>query len=251
MNNNEVQNLFISTKTKIKTRHKNTFDWVTSIILNTYKNYIEILLSEEYLKTIVLIGDIIFCEICDVGNIYTIEAEVINVKLISKTIVLRINNINKIKNFREFQRYYVSISSSISTEDSIGEKYAVIINLSESGLGMITNCNLDINNIVFLKLYFRSFQTTCNILCNIIWKRTFENNFLYGVKIFDIDNINTIIYEELINYLSTMEKNIVQKLLDDSSQKFSISSNINTSPVKEIFFEKVEGIVEEFIEEIE
>ena len=188
----------------IETKHKNANDWVVTEIVSCFADYIELRQVEDYLTSVVMLGDKLLCRIITPKTIYIIRAEVYNVKFASRTLILKAYKLETVENTRTRNRYDVYLSSSIKKVDWIGEEYSVVVNISVSGLSLITKAKLDIDDKIQVSIYFKGFQ---NIIaeCSIRWKGEFNENPLYGLSIDYMDEISDFKYKNFIKKVQRKE----------------------------------------------
>lgn len=200
----------IPSKTILKTKHTDSYDWVTTIVKGMFNDYIEIEQVEEYLGKVLMIGDKIICKYENDNFIYNLETTVYNIKIASRSVVLLIHFSNKVKSTRKDSRLDVYLSAGYTIAGSHGETYSIITNISKSGIGFISKGKLELNEIVELVIYV-SFSKIITSLCEIKWVKTEENKFIYGTKLLEMDNISKKLFKNLISHIVRHEKHILTK----------------------------------------
>lgn len=206
---NAIESL-LPEKSIIKTRHPGSYDWVTTIIQKAYDNYLEVEQVEDYMAKVLMIGDNLLCKYADNECLYTLETTVHNIKFETQSVVLSVNNVKKVENMRCSYRYDAYLSSSLKSEETIGELYSVVTNLSYSGMSIITKGFMKIGEQINMNIYL-SGNNIISFRCEIKWCDVMWPNNLYGVEIVEIDESNRIKFEEYLKKLEIKEKRLLSK----------------------------------------
>jgi hypothetical protein len=198
----------------IKTRHINTCDWVSTVILRNFNEFFEIKQTKEYLEKILMINDEILCKRITDEYIYEVEARVVNIKFSTRSIVLKAINLERIPNNRNYRRFDVFISSSFNCKNVPMETYAVVTDISEYGLSMITTEKLEIDESVNLSLYLSNFN---EIFMDAITKsiKKIHDKYTYGLY---IQNMIEFEKDKYLTYLSKLQK-AEDKILKNNAQE--------------------------------
>jgi c-di-GMP-binding flagellar brake protein YcgR len=207
----EIENI-LPEKSIIKTRHPGSYDWVTTIIRKAYANCIEVEQVEDYMVKVLMIGDNLLIKYSDKEYLYTVESTVQGIKFASRTVLLAVNNIKKIKNIRYSYRYDAYLSSSLKVLEDFSEIYSVVTNLSNTGMSIITKGYMEIGEKVDMNVYLSS-ENIINFKCEIKWSDVIWPNNIYGVHILDIDNVNKEKFEGYIKKLERKEKRLISKYI--------------------------------------
>ncbi|MEN8907454.1 MAG: PilZ domain-containing protein [Clostridiales bacterium] len=208
----------------IKSKHCQSNNWVNNIIMDIDDKNIKINLGmdNEYVKSIVMVGDTIKCkyyvkhkEYVLVGWITDIEAN------FPQKLVIRIHDIELYENQREFKRYDVYICSVIKKRrtDKKGI-FTIMTNVSSGGAAfslkkdisedfMQTEKNV-MQDIYFFEIYISN-EVTLIFQGEIVRRTKRERGLEYGVKLIDIDNENTLILDNYIKELENKDKEIYNK----------------------------------------
>lgn len=194
----------------IETKHQSDNNWIITVILNSFGNFIEIKQVEDYLNSILMIGDRLQCKFVTNKAIYLIEAEVYNVKFASRAVVLKASDIKTIENIRKYRRYDVYLSASFSKKGTVGENYCVIVNVSAEGLSIITRSGLEMDERINIGIYFHGFHFLM-AECAVKWQDKINGNNLYGLLIVDMDEITRFQYLNYIKKLQRKERTLRKK----------------------------------------
>ncbi len=197
-------------KSIIKTRHPGSYDWVTTIIQKAYDSYLEVEQVEDYMSKVLMIGDNLLCKYADKECLYTLETTVHNIRFTTQSVVLTVNNVKKMKNIRCSYRYDAYLSASFKTQETVGESYSVVTNLSNSGMSIITKGFMEIGEKINMNIYISS-SNIISFLCEIKWSDVIWPNNMYGIQIVEIDDLNKAKYEDYIKKLERKEKHLLSK----------------------------------------
>jgi len=196
----------------IKTKHAGGNDWVTTAVINSRGQFLEVKQVDEYLESVLMIGDKLECKIVEKNLIYLMNAEVYNVKFASRSIVLLVDTIQSIKNVRKHKRYDVYLSSCFCKKGEVCDNYCVVVNVSLEGLSIITRSKLKAGDIIDLNIYFKGFQLV-SFECEIRWKSKSEQNYLYGLSIKNISEKSKALYRSFIKKLQRKERLLTKERL--------------------------------------
>ena len=190
--------------------------WFKSIVLNAHERFIEVKLTEQFLNSAIMPGDLLQCMIFVEDSIYIIEAVVYNIKFISGSIVLKINDLKTMDNARKHKRYNALLSATFSEDGKLEEHYCIVLNISISGICIITKPKLQEGDIIEICInYSNSHFITAQYTVNWVLDRGPKN--MYGLSIIHIDDKNKFLMSELIDELEDIEKNSIKLLLEEKS----------------------------------
>lgn len=195
----------------IETKMKNEKNWDQTVILNVHNEYLEVSQIDRYVSNALMIGDNLECRIINDDRIIIMDTLVYNIKLVSNSIVLKILKVQGFDNLRHHKRYEVSFSATFHKKDGLGEKYAVVINLSLSGMCIITRDSLVKDDVIEIHLKYPGgkYITT---ECSVIWVTQSDQSYFCGLLISNMDDINKTLYKKLIKNLQGKEKRKKEKL---------------------------------------
>ena len=176
-------------------------EWLPNIIKETTDNLIKINLNDYYFKKGVMVGDFISVRFSYEESEYILEGEISDIDIYDTyTISIFINNVNIYINRRAHFRYYAKLGASLKSSLSEKGVYSIVINISLSGLGIISKTNLNIGSNVFLDLFVSS-KSIIPINGTIIRKRALNYGYEYGISITDISDDSHFKLKNLIESL--------------------------------------------------
>lgn len=194
----------------VRTKHKNSSNWVVSGVLSVYGCYIEIEHVEEYLSSVLMICDILDCQMVDNENLYIMSAEVFNVKFASRSVILKIEAIDIVKNKREYKRYDVYLSGSYCKSEDIHENYCVVLDISVGGIKIVTKGKLNKGDTIELLMYNKKFSIII-AECIVKWIDEKDSNYYYGLSISYMDERSKNLYRNFIRNLRRKEIQLCKK----------------------------------------
>lgn len=194
----------------VRTKQQNSSEWVVTGVINVYGNFIEIEHVEGYLKSVLMIGDILDCQKIDDKYIYIMTAEVYNVKFASRSVILKIKTIDIINNKREYKRYDVYLSGSFCKIDDIYENYCVVLNISLGGISIVTRGKLEKDDNIELVMYNKKSHIITSE-CVVKWVKRNDSNYYYGLSITNMDERSKSLYQNFIRILRRKEIKLCKK----------------------------------------
>jgi len=202
----------------IEIRREDQDIWSKSIVINVHGRFIEVKQVEQFLNPAIMAGDILQCMVIVENSIHLMKAMVYNIKFISGSIVLKVNDYKTINNERRHKRYNVLLSATLSESGKLKEHYGVVLNISISGLCIITNCKLKQDDIVEVCMCCLD-SNFINAQCTVKWICDRWQKKVYGLAIAHIDEKSKFLLSELINKLEAAERDKLKKLMDSKPQQ--------------------------------
>lgn len=194
----------------VRTKHQNSSEWVVTGVINVYGDFIEIEHVEGYLYSVLMIGDVLDCQMVDDNYIYIMTAEVYNVKFASRSVILKIKTIDIINNKREYKRYDVYLSGSFCKIDDIYENYCVVLNISLGGISIVTRGKLEKDDNIELVMYNKKSHIITSE-CVVKWVKRNDSNYYYGLSITNMDERSKSLYQNFIRILRRKEIKLCKK----------------------------------------
>lgn len=201
----------------IEIKQKDQNVWVKSIVLNVHGKFIEVKQIEQFLSSAVMAGDTLQCMVIDEKNIYLMDSTVYNIKLITGSIVLEVHDLKTLANERKHKRYNALLSATFHEAGKLKEHYSVVLNISLSGLCIITNCELKQGDIIEVSINNPD-TTLIYLQCVVKWSVDQGQKKLYGLSIEDIDEKNKFLLTDLIDKLEMFEKNQIKQLMESKPE---------------------------------
>lgn len=178
-------------------------EWVPNTIKEVGYSLVKINLNDYYFGKGVMVGDFISLRLSLSDNEYILEGEISDIDIYDTyTISIFINNINIYKNRRKHFRYFAKLGSSIKTDPTEKGTYSIVVNLSLSGIALISKANISLNKTVFLDLFLSS-KNIIPLSGVIIRKKALNYGYEYGIVITDIEETMKNKIKKLIDKLES------------------------------------------------
>ena len=145
------------------------------------------------------------------------DSTVYNIKLITGSIVLEVHDLKTLANERKHKRYNALLSATFHEAGKLKEYYSVVLNISLSGLCIITNCELKQGDIIEVSINNPD-TTLIYLQCVVKWSVDQGQKKLYGLSIEDIDEKNKFLLTDLIDKLEMFEKNQIKQLMESKPE---------------------------------
>jgi hypothetical protein len=195
----------------IKTRHCQSYNWISNIILGIDEECIDIGIEKEYIDNIVMVGDTMSCKYTTSDSEYMLVGWITNIKPdFPQKLTIKIHNIYSYSNKRESYRYDVYLCSVIKKDVSDKKgMFAIMTNISLTGAAFTTREELsedfgdvDIEEKLLYYDVFVSNILQISFVGKIKRKIQTSRGVEYGVK---IEKIKYKDEENLYKYINTLE----------------------------------------------
>lgn len=179
---------FLKEESVIKTKLDKANDWIPNIAYKIYNDeeLLEIALDERYLQSLVMVGDVMEVTQTLEGYEYIMEGIITQIKIEpTRTIILKINEIKKIPNYRKDERYSVSYATTVKSFAEEEGVFGVVVNISISGLAFVCKTSFVPGELVILSIMLPA--STFSIDAEIVRVSETEKGYEYGVKFLRTD----------------------------------------------------------------
>lgn len=192
--------------------------WLKSIVLNVHGKFIEIKQIEQFLNSAIMAGDILKCTIITENSICLMEAEVYNIKFISGSVVLKIHDLRTIANERKHKRYNILLNATFTEFGKLKEHYCVVLNISISGLCIITNFELKHDDIIDVFINYRN-SSFIGARYAVKWLSKHGSKRVYGLLLTYIDDKNKSLLTDLIDELEKADTEQIKQLVKSKREQ--------------------------------
>ena len=132
---------FLIEDSVVKTKLEKSETWIPNIAykISSDMGEIEIALDDRYLEFLVMVGDNIeLTQTIDKFE-YIINAIITQIRIEpTRTMLLKVKDINKVENLRKDERYSVNYATTIQSFSEVDGVFGVVVNISVSGLAADT-----------------------------------------------------------------------------------------------------------------
>ena len=199
----------------ISVKHQSIFEHVLTVIQKTDGNKVFFMLPEMFLKNNVMKGDHVECHIMQGYNEYVLFGIISGFNLnYPQMVEITAERIKKYRNNRKTKRYLVNFPASIYCNEWQEEFYAIIKNISMTGVSAVFKEEIDTQESVNLVVNV-NVENERNIKFKAKIIRIIEREFYneYGLEIIDIDMENKDLIERLTFRLEQDETEFVSEAL--------------------------------------
>lgn len=150
---------FLNNDDIIKTNLEKSNDWIQNIAYKVFsdENELEIAFDDRYLGNLVMVGDKMKVTKTIDGFEYLIDAIITQIRIEpTRTMLLRVENINKVQNLRKDERYSVNYATTIQSFSELDGVFGVVVNISVSGLAFVCKQNFIVGEVVRLSIMLPS-----------------------------------------------------------------------------------------------
>jgi len=179
---------FLIEESIVKTKLVKANDWIANIVHKIYfdKNELEIALDERYISSLIMVGDDMQVTQTIEGYEYIINCKIMQISIEPKRIILlKVNNIKKIQNFRKDERYSVNYATTIQSFSEEDGVFGVVVNISISGLAFVCRNTFIPGEMVRLSIMLPS--STFTIDAEIMRVSDSDKGNEYGVRFLRTD----------------------------------------------------------------
>jgi len=196
---------FLELNSTIKTNLPKSTDYILNTVTGIFyeNNEIEIRFDDRYLTALTMVGDELKVTQTLNGYEYVIDTTIIQIRIEpTKSMLLKVNSINRYTNLRKDERYSVNYAATIqsfSEEDGI---FGVVVNISVSGLAFVCRHSFFVGETVRLSIILPA--STFTIDAEIMRVADSSKGFEYGVRFLRED-------EEAIHDVEKLIENIKER----------------------------------------
>jgi len=190
----------------VKTKLQKSETWIPNIAYKIFPdaNEIEIALDDRYLGSLVMVGDNIeLTQTIDKFE-YIINAVITQIRIEpTRTMLLKVKDINKVENLRKDERYSVNYATTIQSFSEVDGVFGVVVNISVSGLAFVCRNNFVPGEMVRLSIMLPA--STFNIDAEIMRVTDTDKGNEYGVRFLRTDRDAVMDIEKLIEDIKERE----------------------------------------------
>lgn len=201
--------------TVINIRHTRVFDVIVNTVQKYDENNIYVYITRPFLESNILTGDSVSCQIFKGDYEYAIFGVISNIDIsIPSLVKVNIEKIYKHVNLRKEKRFTANYRANIINHYTQETLYAIIKNLSATGVALICNGYLPKNTIVTVK-FASNLRENEKVEFDAKVVRTLSSSGFaeYGMITVNISEKNKLIIKELVSKLEQDEKTIFRHAL--------------------------------------
>jgi hypothetical protein len=194
-------NKVISIGQRIAVKHYSMYEYAYAFVVDINKSYIRVKFRTSLPELDFFPEDPVVLNFVDDEKLFMASGEIVSIESIDPlTIEIKVNKVEKKDTLRKYERFYVSLSSSIVSKESEETIFGIIKNLSFSGFKV--NCKKDLPNNSNVEITV-NIDKYYNISCSarIVRKNKLSLYYEYGMEISDISKTNMLTFQHYINQL--------------------------------------------------
>lgn len=201
-NKNNPQNILL-TGNRIDIKHYNMFDFSNAFILGVSAHLLKIKFRTSLPELDFFPEDPVVLNYIHENQLYSISSEIHSIETLDPLILnINIINIVKKKSLRKNERFYISITAQLNQPDISNSYFAIVKNLSSSGIKLNCKEDISLNKSVNITMYIDNYYSI-NFKGLIVRKNKLKSYYEYGVEIKDITKTNKLTFQHYINQLKS------------------------------------------------
>ncbi|KNY30394.1 PilZ domain-containing protein [Pseudobacteroides cellulosolvens] len=165
-------------------------------------------IMKEFADCMLFEGDTVAIAFRSGDNIYTTSCHIINIDIDKNVMQLVVENEEYVINHRAFERFPVSLYSSVVLRNSKSEFAAVVKNISFSGLLICSKMEIESKQNIDLKLYLSNIPV--NLTAEVVWSMKNEYTFDYGLRIIHMEYSHQNVLRKYLENLKVNQEVIIQ-----------------------------------------
>lgn len=197
---------FLVEESIVKTKLGKANEWIPNVVYKMFsdEDEIEIALDDRYLSSLIMVGDDMQLTQTIEGFEYIINCIITQIKIEpTRTILLKVENVKKVQNFRKDERYSVNYATTIQSFSEENGVFGVVINISISGLAFVCRNNFVPGEMVRLSIMLPA--STFTIDAEIMRVTDTDKGNEYGVRFLRTDEEATRDIKQLIEDIKERE----------------------------------------------
>lgn len=184
-------------------KHFKMFEFINASVLERTENSIKIEVKEHIQETLFFPEDHLVINYSDNKELYVMSGTVTDVfNLYPLVLKVVINNVEKLKDLRKHERYYVSLTSNIKVAGFITPVFAVVKNISSGGIKV--NCKDQLTYEDVLEVEVVLDRTNKLVFSGVIVRKNkVKDYYEYGIEIRGISESNLKCLYHYLNWLNS------------------------------------------------
>jgi hypothetical protein len=170
-------------------KHFELFDFIKASVVGVNDPYIKLRI-DDMPQINIFPEDHIVLNYSNSGELYVISAKIVAIESLTPAVfTILANKIEKMKDLRKFERFYVSLSSYLRIPGVMEPVFGVVTNISASGIKI--NCNVDLMMEDIIEVIINLDRVEkMNFRGKIVRKNRITQFYEYGFEIYDISDGN-------------------------------------------------------------
>ena len=201
-------NEMVKVGTGLELKHTNMFEYLNASVLEKDQNTLRLVAKELVQETFFFPGDCVAINYSDTDELFAISGEITNINSLNPLdLIVKTTCIEKIKDLRKYERYYVSLKADMDVPGFSDKLFVVVKNMSSGGIKINCSEYVSLDEVVKVeiildrinKLFFKG---------AIIRRSRVNGYYEYGIEIREISESNYKCLKHYLNWLETDYKNV-------------------------------------------
>ncbi|WP_010244070.1 PilZ domain-containing protein [Acetivibrio cellulolyticus] len=196
-------NRMVKVGSTLEIKHFKMFEYLNAYVVDKTENTLKMATKELIQETFFFPGDHVAVNYSDSKELYVITGEIKTIHSMSPLeLTVTTNHVEKLKDLRKYERYYVSLMANINIPGLVNRVFAVVKNLSTGGIKV--NCSEYLSTEETMEIEVVLDRTNKMTFTGAIVRREkCKGYFEYGIEIRGISESNLKCLHHYINWLSS------------------------------------------------
>ncbi|HEY9061660.1 MAG TPA: PilZ domain-containing protein [Pseudobacteroides sp.] len=172
------------------------------------RQLITVKIMREFADCMLFEGDTIAIAFKCSDSIYTTSCHIVNINIDKNALELVVENEEYVINNRAFERFPVSLYSSIFLRNGKSEFIAVVKNISFNGLLICSKKDIEAKQNIDVKMYLDN--TPVNLTAEIVWSARNEYVYDYGLRIIHMEYGQQNVLRRYLEKLKSQQECIIE-----------------------------------------
>lgn len=171
-------------------KHFKMFEYINAEVLEKNEDTIKMEAKDNVQETLFFPGDHVVINYSNTNELYVMDGSIDYVYSIAPLIInVRVNKVEKLKDLRKHERFYVSLMANIRICGSVKPAFAVVKNMSSGGIKV--NCSEQLTTEDVLEVEVILDRTNKLVFSGaVVRKNKLGDYFEYGIEIRGISEAN-------------------------------------------------------------
>lgn len=201
-------NKMVKVGTGLEIKHNKMFEYLNASVIEKTENTLRLATKELIKETFFFPGDSVAINYSDADDLFSISGKITNIKSLNPLdFTVLTTRIEKLKDLRKYERYYVSLMANIEIPDVSNKVFVVVKNMSFGGIKINCSEYLSMSENVGVEVVLDRINRLA-FKGAIVRKGRGKGYFEYGIEIREISETNYKCLEHYLNWLGYDYKNV-------------------------------------------
>lgn len=201
-------NRIVKVGTTLEIKHFKMYEYLNACVVEKTENTLRITTKELIQETFFFPKDLIAINYSDKKELYVISGEIKTIHSMNPLeITVTTTKVEKLKDLRKYERYYVSLMANICIPGLVNKVFAVVKNMSSGGIKVNSSEYLTTEGEIEVEVILDRINTL-TFTGAIVRSNKGNGYFEYGIEIRKITEPNHKCLQHYLNWLSSDYKNV-------------------------------------------